>query len=313
MTDFSIIIPHRGSALGLWATIQSCEEDLLCSPHSYNYVVVTNGEKLDSDAESVVRHVEESGRLLAHIHEDAPLSPPAARQRGAQCADGSLLFFFDNHCLVGRKYFGRAVADFDQLPIDMLHSSTVFYAGQGVHYHYRLKLDYNFWAESSTVAEREHKPYQLAAGGHGGFVVRKSVWDEVGGYGPEDLLQGYGGEELLFDLKMWRYGRTNWIDPKLIHYHFAGNRGYSRHYTDEFYLNMMVSALVIGGEKWLYKVYDSFAGKNKHVRVNPKANMYDLMAKAYSRGACFSKLVDAKSTKTLDDLLVYFRQHQVAL
>ena len=312
MADFSIIIPHRGNALGLWATIHSCEEDLLGLDFDYNYVIVTNGEKLDADALNTIHYLESSKRLLAHVHSDVALSPPAARQRGASVADGNLLCFFDNHCLVGKRYFERVVADFEGRPLDMLHSTTKFYSSQGAHYHYTLKLDYNFWAESSQFPQKEFTMYPLAAGGHGGFVVRKTAWDEVGGYGPEELLQGYGGEELLFDLKMWRLGKTNHIDPRLIHYHYAGNRGYSRHYTDEYYLNLLTSANVIGGEQWLYRLFDSFLN-GKHLRLNPGASMYELMETAYNRSATYAKRLDAKSVRTLDESLVYFKEQRIAM
>ena len=312
--DCSIIIPHRGNALGLWATIHSCELDLLDTGITYNFVIVTNGGKGDDDTVNTLTYLERTGALLKHLHFDEPLSPPVARQRGAAVADGRLLCFFDNHCLLGKRYFERVIADFDGKPMDMLHSAFRFYTAEGTHYHYKLKLDYNFWAESMKLPVREFTLYKIAASGHGGFVVRKDAWDEVGGYGPEGLFVGYAGEELATDLKLWRYGKTNWVDPRLIHYHYASNtRGYSRHYTDEYYVNLMVSALVVGGEKWLYRVYESFAGKHKHVRVKSTTNMYDLMELAYKRGIAYSKYVDAHSQYSLDEILVKFRKDSVAM
>jgi len=297
--------------LGLWSTIHSCEEDLVELPFDYNYVIVTNGEELDADARNTLHYLDSSGKLLKHIHSDSPLSPPAARQRGAAAANGKLLCFFDNHCLVGKRYFERVAVDFECAGLDMLHSSTRFYSAQGTHYHYMLKLNYNFWAESSQQPQNEYTLYPLAAGGHGGFVVRKDVWGEVGGYGPEELLRGYGGEELIFDLKMWRLGKSNHIDPRLIHYHYAGNRGYSRHYTDEYYVNLLVSALVVGGEKWLYKVFDSFLNR-RHIRTHNHGEWYPLLETAYRRGIAYSHEVDAKSQFSLDELLAKFPQDRVA-
>jgi hypothetical protein len=306
----TIIVPHRGNPLGVWATCHSCEEDLEGTGIDYNFVVVTNGEELNAEETQCLWYLEKSGKLLKHIHSDEPLSPPVARQRGAEVADGDLLLFFDNHCLVGKRYFERVVADFERFGCDMLHSSTRFYAGDFTHYQYRLLLDYNFWGDSAFEPD-DYKPYRIAAGGHGGFVVRRDVWNEVGGYGPEDLLKGYGGEELLFDLKMWRLGHNNYIDPKLIHWHYTGNRGYSRHYTDEYYVNMMVTAHVIGGEKWLYRLYDSFTNRG-HIRIRPKKLMYELLEEAYHRSAQYAKELDSKALYSLDELLVKFREEQVA-
>lgn len=312
MSDISIIIPHRGNALGLWATIHSCEDDLQRTSLDYNYVIVSNGEDVNPEVEAILTHLERSGRLLKHEHSDEPLSPPEAREIGSQIADGRLLFFFDNHCLVSSRYFERSVLDFQNGEIDILHATTRFYAGDVTNYHYRLKLEHNFWAEYAVQPAVPHKPYQIAACGHGAFAVRKSVWEDIGGYGPSSLLRGYGGEEMIFNLKAGLFGKKTFLDPKLGHYHFNGFRGYSRHYTDEYYVNLMVSAHVIGGEKWMYKVYESFSN-GKHMRVNSRRSVYDLMLEAYSRSADYAKYVVSRAETDLDELLKKYRIANVAM
>lgn len=312
MSDFTIIIPHRGSGLGLWATIHSCEVELQDSKHDYNYVIVSNGEELGGDDRQNLFYLEKTGRLLKHIHEPEGLTPPAARARGVEAANGRFLFFFDNHCLVGKNYFDRAVLDMDYKNMDMLHSTTCFYTGEGYHYHYRLKLEYNFWAEGNKLPYDELRPYKLAAGGHGGFVVRRTMWDDIGGYGPEGLFIGYGGEEMVFDLKAWLYGKSNWIDPRVVHYHYTGTRGYDRHWTDDYYTNLLVCANVIGGEKWMYKLVDSLTNKT-HIRLRPEKTVYEMMETAYQRSAQYAAEVASKRRCTLDELLEEFRRNLVAM
>jgi len=313
MSDISIIIPHRGNALGLWATIHSCENDLQRSSLDYNYVIVSNGEELGPETSAILKSLGNSGRLLKHEHSDESLSPPKAREIGAQIADGALLFFFDNHCLVASQYFDRAILDFENRDIDILHATTQFYTGGETNYHYRLKLDYNFWAEYSTYPTMPHKPYQIAACGHGAFAVRKSVWNDIGGYGPSSLLRGYGGEEMIFNLKAGLLGKKTFLDPKLGHYHFNGFRGYLRHYTDEYYTNLMVSAHVIGGEKWLYKVYESFSTGGKHLRMKSERSMYDLMVDAYERSKEYAQDVASRASESLDEMLLRYRISDVAM
>lgn len=312
--DFTIIIPARGNPLGLWATINSCDIDLaatrsLCSA---NYVIVTNGEKLPVETKQVLEYLDKSGKLKAHIHSDDPLTPPVARQRGAAVADGDILCFFDNHCLPDRSFFARALGAFEKFHYDILHSATVFHTGEGTHYHYNLTLEYNFWGGTNHNPMFEHRPYRCAAAGHGGFLVRRAVWNALDGYGPESLFRGYGGEELVFDLKAWRYGFKVHIDPRLVHYHFPGARGYDRHYTDDYYINLLVSANVIGGEKWLHKVFHSFITKH-HMRTVVARPWFDLMMEAYERSAEYAHVVDSNSTMTLDELLSWFRTHEVAM
>lgn len=311
---FSIVIPSRGAGLGLWATIQSCQMELQKYDYDYEIVVVTNGEKLPVEVQEIVRGVKYSGHLGQHIHSDVALAPPVARQRGVEVSQGELIFFFDNHCLVTPRYFERAIVHMEAFNIDLLHSATRFQHGDRNHHHYKLTLDYNFWGQAGGPPLWEHKPYKVAMGGHGGIVVRKSVWDEVGGYGPEGVLVGYGGEEPMFDLKLWRMGKNVWLDARLLHYHYAGNRGYTAHFSDDYYTNMLVAAHVIGGEKWLYKVFDSFISKY-HIRplTDDKLTPMQILENAYNRSAEYASVVDKMSVRTLDDCLgEYFRMNEIA-
>lgn len=307
----SIIIPHRGSALGLWSTVHSCEVDLTRSGIEYEYVIVSNGEKVPREVSFWLDKFVSTGKAQ-HIHTDEPMSPPKARSVGVEASKGDIVFFLDNHCVVGQQYFKRALLDFEKPDCVCLHSTTCFHAENGYDYHYKLRLEFNFWAESKQTPLLDHKPYLIAAGGHGGFACTKKIWEEVGGYGPDDLLKGYGGEELMFDLKLWRLGYSVYLDPQMIHYHFAGGRGYGRHYTDEYYINMMVSALVIGGEKWFDRVYESFTN-GQHIRISKVyPNMYDLMMTAYYRAIDYSRELDTKSVYDLDTLLKRFRLEDIA-
>lgn len=321
--DFSILIGHRGNALGLWATVHSCEEELALtksngvaedfstgSKYNYQYVIVSNGGDLDTDALQTIHYLKKANKLV-HVHYPEVLTPPVARQRAVKMSSGKKLIFFDNHCLVGKQYFDRVMHDMDTEGMDMLHSTTSYYTNQAHHYHYNLLLNYNFWGNSAQVPPH-WKYYQCAAGGHGGFCVTREAWDAVGGYGPESLFCGYGGEELIFDLKMWRYGRKNWLDPRLLHHHYAGFRGYSRHYTDDYYTNLLVCANVIGGEKWLYNLFESLVTK-QHPRLRPKKEMYNILEDAYFKSAEYAAQVSANSVYTLDELLEYFKYNSVAM
>lgn len=310
MASLSIVIPHRGNLFGLWATIHACEAELERTEHTYEYVIVSNGDPIDDDLNTVLGELNRTGRLQ-HVHFDEALTPPVARQRGAEAAKHDLLCFFDNHCIPGRQYFDRAALDMEKLgPDAILHSTTVFHSGQGKHYEYALRLNYNFWGQSKQMPYRAFKPYKIGAGGHGGFVATKSLWMDIGGYGPDSLFHGYGGEELSFDLRAWRWGKQVFIDPLLLHFHYPGSRGYVRHYSDDYYTNMMVSAFVVGGEPWLWKTANSFITGN-HMRCNPQAEMYDLVKVAWERGHEYSREVDRRSIISFDDLRVWFRTNEV--
>jgi hypothetical protein len=309
MASISVVVPHRGNSLGLWATLHSVVQD--AATLEPEVVVVSNGEPLPLEAKECVKTLAKYCRVVHH-HTDDALSPPAARAKGVEISSGEHLYFFDNHCLVEPGYFRRAQHDLSNLGIDILHSATRFNLGEQTHYHYKLKLDYNFWGESCCIAENDLKPYEIAVGGHGGFAVKRTAWERLGGYGPDSVLQGYGGEEVIFDMKAWMYGLRVHIDPLLVHYHYAGSRGYSRHYTDEYYTNMLACAHVIGGQRWLYKLFDSFITKN-HIRMMAKQHMYDLLETAYHRSAEYAHEVATNSKQDLDNTLQWMRHNLVAM
>lgn len=298
--------------MGLWATITSCESDLVNTNFKYNYVIVVNGEEhKDPDTQNVIDQLTLAGKLKQFVKVTECLSPPQARERGVSEADGKYLFFFDNHCLVAKDYFKRALLDFEKYDIDVLHSTTQYYAGMDKCFHYKLKLAYNFWAEAAPLPQVAHKPYRIAAGGHGGFAVKADVWREVGGYGPSNLFLGYGGEELYFDLKCWMLGKSVWLDPYLLHYHYAGKRGYRRHYTDEFYVNMLACANVIGGRKWMYKVFESFSTPERFISYKGSKHIYDCLMEAEGRSNEHAAELAGKVQRTLDEQLVWFQQNDI--
>ena len=312
MRDLTLVIAHRGNCMGLWMTVHSAIDNMQKSGIDYDIAICSNGGPVDNDLKLLVGSLEKMGRLAGHVHSDSPLSPPVARQRAAAIADGRILCFSDNHCLFQPDFFRRFMADLEVPGIDVIHASVIFYAGERVFYDYNLTLARDFWANYRVLPKISYKPYPTAAAGHGVFAVRRSVWEEVGGYCPEGVLIGYGGEELMFNLKVWLLGKQTHMDPKSIHYHYPGTRGYSGRHTDEFYTNMLACANVIGGEDWMYKVYASFAAPGT-LRAYSKYTMYDLLQIAEGRSRDYAKELASKRVRTLDELLTYFKSNDISM
>lgn len=308
--DFSIVIAHRGNTLGLWATVHGCEVDLADSNFSYEYVIVFNGAEKLSDELMILREaLRKEGKLGDFIHHAAPLSPPTARQLGTETANGKYLFFFDDHCIVSRGYFRRALEQMISKNLEFLHSTTHYLLGNGRH-HYKLTLEHNFWcSEHPTNQEPGTEPYRIAMAGHGGWVARKTTFDRIGGYGPIGMFQGWGGEESYFDLKAAQFGCSNWLDPLLVHYHYpSNNRGYDRHRTADYFRNLMLSAYLIGGMKWLDTVFTSF---NSDPASSDK-NLRGLKEQAVHIGNNHAAWLQQRRMYSLDTVLEHFKQYNVA-
>jgi hypothetical protein len=308
--DFTIIIAHRGPAMGLWLSLESCEAQLRLTDYHYSYVIICNGNDEDKDLEllSIKKHLENSGKLLDWMNVERPLSPPDARQMGSESADGRFLFFKDNHVVVAPNYFASALDTFEKYNADTVHSLTRFYCGEKDHMEYKLKLETNFWAECRMVDKADRtEPYLIAAAGHGGFAVRRETWERLGGYGPLGLLTGYGGEELLWDLKLARCGGTNYLDPNMIHHHWSGKRAYNRHYSDDYFRNLMISAFVIGGDKYVNLVYRNF----EHTAKTGPTPVYQLYEEAIRHSLPHKRQLDAICIRTLDEQLDYFKLRSI--
>lgn len=310
--DVSVIIAHRGPEMGLWFTIESCIMDLERSGLSYEFRICANGiEKVSEDLVRIKHYAEKTGHLGEFLHVVQPMSPPAARQIVTENANGKYLFFFDNHCLPTPGYFIRAVNSMEAHGIEFLHSTTRFFEGEGTNYEYKLSLKRDFWTlEPYRIPVKEKAPYQIAVAGHGGFAVRNTAWKETGGYWQG--FEGYGGEETYTDLKFWLLGKQVWLDPQMIHLHWAGERVYVRHFTDEYYKNMFMAARLIGGDKWLHTVFSSATKCTRFVKKDlPVTPMYDLLVQAEKKTQEHAKWIAERRTKTLDDLLVWFSDNGV--
>lgn len=306
----SIIIAHRGPGMGLWCTTVSCAEDLRHSDIPYEFCICSNDDKeLDQDTKNIIFHLEKSGKLGWFHHQTTPLSAPTARQMATQHAKGKYLAFFDNHITVGRDYFKQAVEDFEDYPCDVLHSTTLFYVGDVEHYHYSIRgnLNSNFWGVAETISPQTHKPYRIAVAGHGGFLVKKDVWEKTGGY--PTCFEGYAGEEVTYNLTCALLDYQVFIDPTLYHTHWCGKRVYDRHLSSAYFLNLLQSANIIGGEKYLNRVMDHFS--NEVVRIKAASNIFDIYEQAVEKSQPHADWLESVRKRTLDEQLEYFTLNNI--
>jgi hypothetical protein len=306
--DFSIIIASRGNPVGLWMTIQSCELQIMQSGLTREYIIVSNGVPESGDTHNHMIQLDKAGLLASYSHRPDAMSPPSARQLGSKFAQGKYLCFLDNHCLLMPDFFTRAKADFEAFGYDMLRGSYRYDAFEDNRYHYKIDLKKNFWGTESLFPMSELKPYRIAMAGHGAFLVRATTFKEVGGYW--DGFTGYGGEEPYFDFKMALLGKSSWLDPRICHVHYVGERGYPRHYSDDFCRNMLMSANIIGGEQWMNTVYDGLSSSTR--AGSSKTNIFDLMMQAHERSAEHANWLASRRLRTFDEQLQQFVTEQVA-
>lgn len=303
----SVVIAHRGDPLGLWATLCSCEEQFAENGFEHEYAIISNGQREQPHVKEYSHRLEKAKRLRLYHHRDAPMSPPSARQMGANAATGDIICFLDNHCFLGPHFFARAVLDLDKYGYDMLHGAVQYVPYGPYAYHYKLRLDKNFWGYDVLIPQHNYYPYQIAMAGHGAFFVTSDAWKATGGYW--DGFVGYAGEESYLDLKFGLMGRKVVLDPKIAHHHYASARDYPRHFSDDYWRNLLMAANIIGGEVWMERV----AANALHAtRAKSSKTIFDLTVEAYERSRDHAEWMAANRLMPLEELLNQYRQHLVA-
>lgn len=314
--SIDIVIAHRGPELGLWATIASCEMALSGSKIDYKYYIVGNGlDKDGPEAEAynlTIKNMRDAGHVGAVLDFPEPISPPSARNAGVKAGFAPYIFFLDNHCLVEPTYFKYGVEALDNYKCDCVHSSTKYWPGDTEFHHYGLTLERDFLGIQESACPTATWPYRIAVAGHGGFAIKRAVWEFVGGYW--DGFVGYGGEETYFDLKLGMFDFNNYLEPRMKHWHNEGTRTYDRFNSDECRENLLCSAYIIGGYKWLRKVACNLdASQNKPWSEWVKADIDRLANNAIDRATSHRLWFTANAERDLDEQLTKWRKEGVAL
>lgn len=216
----SVCIPSRGHVGMLWATICACEQGLKGIDHEF--IVHCNGKPWDEPTQLLATN---SGGKVHIFRCDEPLPPPMSRNLCAEMATGDYLCFFDDHCLPDPDWFTKLL----ELDKDVVHSCYSTHVGYHRYYHFIHLGDPNPMIGDYSREPLSQMPYLCLSAPHGGFAVKKTVWDAIGGYGT--FWRGFGGEEAYFGVKAAQAGFEVWMHPQMHFYHFscrAETRGYDK-------------------------------------------------------------------------------------
>ena len=331
--SIDIVIPHHRGLFtpgqptpGLSLTVMSIEAELRDSGLDYRYFVVNNGNPQTGDERDCLNlfleYLDTTGHVGKVFEIPEAMSPPNARNLGAAAGSAELLFFFDDHISLGPGFFGNILSTFE-----VTGCAAVFPRMYGLveHpekrvYHHRLTLDKNFWGVPSFDAYAP-SAYRVASANHGAFGIRRSAWNEVGGYW--DGFVGWGGEEAELNLKLNLLDKAVYLDPRAEHWHHfspPGKYTYSRP-PEQTFTNYFCAANIIGGQRWAQKVADSIQSRFVKGAVNKAPTetlaqipryMEGLLAEAVARSATQAKWMAAHRKRTLDEQLALFQREGVA-
>jgi hypothetical protein len=200
-------------------------------------------------------------KWLTYLHYDQKLSHWQAKNLGVANSTGHTLLFIDAHCMVPCKslidtYFMYEQQTEWELPSGApgkftpgtLHLPvTYFLENDGVALDYKLvaepdKCRYHY---SFTRHKNTYYPYKVPCMSTCGMYMKRSIYDDLGGW-PEELGV-YGGGENFTNFTMATLGYDVWISPVPALHHYAEKRDYNWYYTDHK-RNQIIATYMFGGE-----------------------------------------------------------------
>ncbi len=188
---------------------------------------------------------------LKYLHYDKKLSHWQAKNFGVHSSTGNVLFFIDGHCMIPR---GSLVSTLGTYIGDTHYNGTMhipvtyFLENDGVSLDYKLVADiekcrYHY---SFTRHKNVDHPYKVPCMSTCGMLMRRSIYDDLGGW-PEQLGI-YGGGENFINFTLATLGYEIWISPVRALHHYAEKRDYNWYYTDHK-RNQIIATYMFGGEK----------------------------------------------------------------
>lgn len=311
--DLTVVIPHRGDAMGFWMACESVSIEADAAGIDYGFSVCSNGsDKLDPDSRQILAMLKQAKRLDYHYHNPEPMTAQMARQNAIDNTDSEIILCADNHIVCGRDSIKRGILDFEKYDCDSLRGGTQYYQQDVICYGYIIKPKVDGWGTSQTLLSNYYKPLKVACSGHGFAFYKRKSFNELNGYYLSSLCKNYASEEILYDISSWMQGKNIYLDPQIIHKHYASSsRGYSRHHTSDFFKNLFSSTLILTDEtsdNYVYHMLEHFQKTAKPILTKP---LYDILMEAEERSLPLIKWLRDRRLRTFEEQLKWFDENDV--
>jgi hypothetical protein len=253
-----VVIPARREYPQLVWTVYSLINDVN-GVMPFDVTVVSNdadAETRDMDAWFSKGTLSRRGYLTVRSTEEA-VHPYVAIHQASETFDDGLLLFCCGHMAVQRG----TVAKLARLASDTggyCHSPMLYMgdfpdkSGKSKLYGYKDPVKRGWsWKRMSD------KPYMWSGGGGGLTCVTLDTWRSVGG-ADAPFRRGIGGIEEYMDMKMWMFGKSVWIHPDCLYFHWAKTRGYTWK-MHEHYWNQLVGAYCLTNRRRMEELNAGFS------------------------------------------------------
>jgi glycosyltransferase involved in cell wall biosynthesis len=204
--NISFIIPLKNEE----ATIELCLESILNQMISEDeIIVVDNGSTDDS-----IKNICQLANIYIIYKPEATIA--AVRNAGAVIAKGDILAFIDSDCVLAQNWRDNVVKSLSDESIGATGSKVDI-------------PDDAVWIERAWYSQRENKCSQVSYINSGNFVVRKVIFEEVGGF-TEDLVTG---EDSELGWRINRAGNVILNNPAIRSVHLGNPKNLKDFYKKE--------------------------------------------------------------------------------
>ncbi len=270
----SVILPYVQEHPQIAFTVQSiyCELRDRCD---FEIIVIDNHcpevqAQLDKkgiprdDGSKYMRELATAQRpWLKYVAYDKKLSHWNAKNAGVRISDGEFLWFCDAHCVPSRDslydMFRYYANDWDRLNGTIHMPLSYMLERPGLELIYKLVVDwprgvvhYSFTRFRAAAA-----PYSVPCMSTCGMMMRRSLYDELGGWPSELGIYGGGEHFINFTLAVLGKSVNIWHGKPL--YHYAAPRGYHWNYGD-YHRNRCIATYIFGGEALAYRYIMNIKG-----------------------------------------------------
>ncbi len=270
----SIIIGARNEFPQVVMTITSLMEDCYASGiENFEVILMDNGSTDETSRFLAWKAIEKgawwkyqySPRGLVHsdkvkIFYDPVLSNVGTRNKGVLKAKYDNIIFCDAHIIIRPgtiKSILTALNDYGGI----IHAPVSWMGADGSDpkpgYQYSYKVGEKIWGTWNKIKVAD-TPFYIPLCGHCFLAVKRKQFLEYRGYPYAQRV--YGGGEPYLDTKWWMVGSHSLCDPNSLVYHLSAGRGYSFQ-QDDLIFNMLLVSYVLGGEKWIDRIYTTYANK----------------------------------------------------
>jgi hypothetical protein len=248
----NIILPARQEYPQLLWTIYSYIADIPQNMKWHIHVASNGADDKQHEWDNWLMHGLLARRGYITIHQfPEPTHPHLAIHKVTEKLDNDgLVMFSCAHIAIDRGTIGKMTKLASRKDVGIVHSPQLHMldipdaTGRSKLYGYKDPIRRGWsWQRHGEF------PYKWHSSSCALVCFKLSDWRDIGGENVP-FCQGIGGCETLLDMKMWMFGKSVWVHPDCLYYHWAKTRNFTWTMGQHEW-NQLVAFYCLGGREFM--------------------------------------------------------------